>query len=144
MTSTRAIARPDLGRGRSASHNSSRPAASINWAAGYLAAAFGLQAALLLVAGIRATAPDASDVGDRMRHVGLALAVAGVVIYPLSAAGSGRPWSQAEVFGLMPEPTALVTIGLLLATAQPYRRWLLVIPALSLALGWMTRWTLTQ
>ena len=118
--------------------------ANINWAAGYLALAFGLQAALLLVAGIRGVAVAAPAAGNRLRHAGLAMAVAGIALYPLIAPATGRPWSQAEVFGLMPEPTALASIGLLLATAQPYRKWLLVIPTLSLALGWTTLWTLMQ
>ena len=118
--------------------------ASINWAAAYFAAAFGMQAVLLLVAGVRADALDAPDVNSRMRRAGLAIAVAGVLLYPMIAAATGRPWTQAEVAGLMPEPTALATIGLLLATAQRYRSWLLVIPVLSLALGWMTAWTLMQ
>ena len=118
--------------------------ANINWAAGYLAAAFGLQAALLLVAGVRANAVGAPAASNRLRHAGLAMAVGGVLLYPLIAPATGRPWSQAEVFGLMPEPTALASIGLLLATAQPFRKWLLVIPTLSLALGWTTAWTLMQ
>lgn len=118
--------------------------ATINTAAGYLAAAFGLQAALLLVAGVSATSVGALAASHRLRHWGLAMAVAGIALYPLIAPATGRPWSQAEVFGLMPEPTALAAVGLLLATAQPIRKWLLVIPALSLALGWMTLWTLMQ
>ena len=118
--------------------------ASINWAAAYFAAAFGMQAVLLLVAGVRADALNAPGVNSRMRRTGLAIAVAGVLLYPMIAAATGRPWTQAEVAGLMPEPTALATIGLLLATAQRYRSWLLVIPVLSLALGWMTAWTLMQ
>ena len=118
--------------------------ANINWAAGYVAAAFGLQAALLLVAGVSANAVDVPAASNRLRRAGLAMAVAGILLYPLIAPATGRPWSQAEVFGLMPEPTALATIGLLLSSAQPFRRWLLVIPTLSLALGWTTLWTLTQ
>ena len=42
----------------------------------------------------------------------------------------------------MPEPTALATLGLLLATDLRYRAWLLPIPVLSLVLGLGTSWLL--
>ena len=52
----------------------------------------------------------------------------------------GRPWRQAEVFGLAPDPTALATLGLLLLLL-PSRcsRWLLwPIPLLWCSISGMT------
>jgi hypothetical protein len=119
--------------------------ATINWAAQYLAAAFAVQAALLIgVAMMFGAGGETAATGSRARPLGLLLAAFGVLLYPLAGALAGRPWQQAEVFGLMPEPTALATLGLLLATRQSRRRWLLIIPALSLAAGWTTLWLLTQ
>ncbi len=115
--------------------------AQVNWAAEYLAAGFGVQAVLLLLeAGGMAKQRDARCGGSRVRAIGMTLAVAGLVAYPLLAIAQGRPWQQAEVFGLMPEPTALVTLGLLLAAG--HGRWLTIVPILSLAVGVATWWML--
>jgi hypothetical protein len=48
------------------------------------------------------------------------------------------------VFGLMPDPTALTTLGLLLALRIRFRAWLAIIPALSLIAGMLTSWTMAQ
>ena len=75
-----------------------------------------------------------------MQWPGLLLAAVGVLLYPLLAIGAGRPVAQAEVFGLMPEPTALATLGLLLAMTPLRHAWLCVIPLLSLVVGALTLW----
>jgi len=111
--------------------------ADVNTGARWFALAFGVQAALLLALGLRsAGAPPTA-----MRGVGLALAAL-ALIYPLIAPLSGRGWSQAEVVGAMPEPTALFTIGLLLALPQRHRALLLAIPVLALSVGGTTQWLL--
>lgn len=112
--------------------------APINWAAEYFAAAFALQAALLLAAGLPRPGGNAPATSAGVRQTGLALAGMGVLLYPITGLLAGRPWSQAEVFGLMPEPTTLATVGFLLATGQGRRVWLVVIPALSLVVGLAT------
>lgn len=123
--------------------------ATINTAAPYLACAFALQAALF---GASAAAQasvhtlDAAGTGTRhaSRPIGWVLVAAGVAAYPLLAVVLGRPWSQAELFGLMPEPTALATVGLLLVTGHRHARWLVVIPLASLALGLATLCTMAS
>ena len=114
--------------------------AQITWAAEYAAIAFAIQAALLVGLGV-IRAPGAMQ-GDSppLRRTGLAMAAIGVFVYPWAGLLAGRPWGQAEVFGLMPEPTALATLGLLLATDSPRRAWLAVIPLASLLAGWATLW----
>jgi hypothetical protein len=114
--------------------------AQINWAAEYLAVAFGLQAALLLAAAMAARSLGAAPGSARIRALGLGLAATGLLLYPLIALAAGRPWSQTEVFGLMPEPTALATLGLLIAVRRPHRGWLAIVPALALLLGMVTWW----
>lgn len=116
--------------------------ATINWAAHYLAAAFVLEAALLAGAAIFSRADDPPVVGRRLRVAGAVLAAAGALLYPLLAPALGRPWAQAEVFGLMPEPTALVTLGFLLASGLRHRAWLAAIPVVSLSVGAATAWLL--
>lgn len=113
--------------------------ATINWAAEYLAAAFVLQAVLLLAGAASGRAGGAKPAA---RVAGLSLAATGVLLYPLLQAVAGRPWPRTEVFGLMPEPTALATLGLLLALGLRHGVWLMAIPLLSLAVGAATWWAL--
>ena len=72
--------------------------------------------------------------------VGLALLIYALAIHPLIAPLTGRPWTQAEIFGLAPDPTAIATLGVLLAADRP--RWhLLVLPLLWCATSGLTLWT---
>jgi hypothetical protein len=116
--------------------------AAINWGARYLAGAFWLQAALLIVFGVMHRSRQAAPV-TAVPNLGWTLAAFGVVLYPLAGLAAGRPWTQAEVFGVMPEPTALASLGLLLAGGQPHARLLCILPALSFALGMATLWVLS-
>jgi hypothetical protein len=117
--------------------------ATINWAASYVAIAFGVQALLLAGMAWRVRQP-APPPGPHARGVGALLAAAGL-LYPLLGLALGRPWVQAEVFGMAPEPTALLTLGLLLLGGQPSTRTgqalLFYIPVLCLLLGAATAWT---
>ncbi|HMA06480.1 MAG TPA: DUF6064 family protein, partial [Ramlibacter sp.] len=109
-----------------------------NWGARYFALAFVVQAVALLALGVLRSgrASPLAKVGEY--RLGLVLAAGGVLAYPLLGMLAGRPWAQSEVFGLMPEPTALATVGLLLAAGPRGRAWLCVVPLLSLALGMTT------
>ncbi|HJV95970.1 MAG TPA: DUF6064 family protein [Albitalea sp.] len=111
--------------------------ASINWAASYLAVAFGVQALLLV---LRAAQPAAAAA---VRWDGLALIAFGLLLQPLIGPLLGRPWSQLEVFGMAPDPTVTVTLGLLL-TAAPGRwnAWPWVIPLLWCAASGATLWAM--
>jgi hypothetical protein len=115
---------------------------TINWAGRYLAIGFALQAALLAWTGI---------VRDRLRFdlrgivgkIGIAVVVFAIVVYPLIAPLAGRPWTQAEFFGLAPDPTAIATLGVLLAATRPH--WLLlVIPLVWCTFSGLTLWTMEQ
>ena len=111
-------------------------------AAPWLAAAFAVQALLLAAA----SAWPLRDAGPTRgpRVLGIALAEL-ALLYPLLAPLTGHPWSEAEVFALLPDPTALATAGALLALVRlPLwsRALLAVVPLLSLALGAATRWLL--
>ena len=98
--------------------------AEINWAAQGAALAFAVQAAGLLAlaccAGVgRARLVPAAPGGRR--RLGLALLLGAVLLYPLLAPLQGRPWAQAELVALAPDPTAIATLGLLLCTGSPHR-----------------------
>lgn len=83
----------------------------INWAASAFAIAFALQALGLLALAWRRPRATASP-GRRRLGLGLLLWAAGP--HPALPLVFGRPWSQAEVIGLAPDPTAIATLGLLL------------------------------
>ena len=114
--------------------------ATINWAAEYFAAVFALQGGMLLLSAIipgRLRIAPANLLGS----IGLGLAAGAILLYPLIAPVLGRPWSQAEIFGLMPDPTALATIGALLAMER-LRIGLLLLPLLWCAVSAATLWTM--
>lgn len=116
--------------------------APINWGARYLAWAFAVQGVLLLallvvsLPGVTRRSAVPREPSARMRGAGLLVALAGVVAYPVLTALIGDSLARAEVAGWMPEPTALATMGLLIATRATAGGWMLVIPALSLVIGW--------
>jgi uncharacterized membrane protein (UPF0136 family) len=114
--------------------------AQIFTAAPYLAVACCAQAALLVATAARPEPP-------RHPWLGLLLAGVGVLLYPAAAVLiGGRSWPEAEVAGVMPDPTAVCTIGFVLAL---HRRALLrialcAIPCAILAIGWATLATLPR
>ena len=91
--------------------------ATVNTAGPWFAAAFALEALLLLAAGLAdlrsSTGPSVSG-----RRWGLVLFAFAVLAYPWLGLLFGRPLAQAEVFGIAPDPTALGTLGVLLLTSR--------------------------
>lgn len=103
--------------------------AAINWAADYTAVMFALQAAALLWVGAMRGGLAFRRKRAPTDLIAFVLVVVGL-LYPLIGASLGRPWAQAEVFGLMPDPTVIVTLGFVLL-ADPMPRWLIAIPLAS-------------
>ena len=101
--------------------------ATINWAAVYFAWGFAAEAALLAAVAAR---PDRLRLSERQgpaAWIGTALLVL-VLIYPLMAPLAGRPLSQSESFGMLPDPTAIATLGLLVPARGSALAALMVIP----------------
>jgi len=109
--------------------------AAINWAAVGFAWAFGAQAVGLLVMG---TQPSlVLTAGRARRQVGLGLLLWAVLVHPWLALAVGRPWVQAEVFGLAPDPTAIAVLGVLLCADAGKRALRLLLGVLRAgALAW--------
>ncbi|OUL99250.1 DUF6064 family protein [Variovorax sp. JS1663] len=121
--------------------------AAINWAATWFAAGFALQGLFLLLA----ACIEWERAHRARRTLGLALLGFAVLVQPwLGLVLRGRPWTEAELFGMAPDPTALGTAGLLLAlrpaagTRFGQVLWWLAwpIPLLWCAIGALTQWTL--
>ncbi len=120
--------------------------APINWAAAGFAIAFLAQALGLAVLATRA---DLQGLQPCVRRrIGALLCGWALLSHPLLAVAFGRPWLQAEFFGLAPDPTAIATLGFLLGVraAGRFTRWLLRL-LWTLAMAWCavsiaTLWTM--
>ena len=103
--------------------------APINWAADAFALGFALQGLGLLA--LVGCGPLQASVQPWRRAAGLGLLLWALLGHPLLALLSGRPWTQAEVFGLAPDPTAIGTLGWLLlleGRARVLPRFLWLVP----------------
>lgn len=115
--------------------------ATINWAAVYVAPVFLLEALLLL--GIGGVAGGLSfDRRGVSFWLGILLLAFAVVGQPLLAPLLGRSWTAAEVFGIAPDPTALGTLGVLLAARGRLVPLLCAIPVLWCVASSATLWTM--
>jgi len=97
--------------------------AEINTAAPYFAAAFAAQALLLCWLAYRP-----ANAAPAPQPVALGLSGLAILAYPLLAlARDGGQWRQAEVFGIVPDPTVVATLGMLLAWRAPVVFWLIPV-----------------
>lgn len=111
--------------------------ASINWAATWLAAGFAIEALMLLWSGVVAGRLRLGPPIDAAGRSGIGLLALALFMQPLIAPLSARPWTQAEVFGIAPDPTVVATLGILLLAPRP--PWLLLIfPVLWCAVSGLT------
>jgi hypothetical protein len=113
---------------------------TINWAARYFAIGFAVQAALLVWTGVVRNRLR-FDAGGITGKIGLALFLYALAIHPLVPPLTGRPWTQAEIFGLAPDPTAIATLGILVASARTTPL-LFAIPFLWCLFTSLTLWTM--
>lgn len=104
--------------------------ATINWAATYFAAAFAMQALLLVWTGVVRGGLALGPVDRTTRRIGTGIVLFALFAQPLAGPLAGREWSQVELFGLAPDPTAVATLGVLLLASDRVRWVLLVVPAL--------------
>jgi hypothetical protein len=105
--------------------------APINWAAGGFAWAFGLQALGLLALSLQH--PVRTPAATVRHGVGMGLLLWALLAHPLLPLVFGRPWMQAEVIGLAPDPTVVATLGLLLGMDAGPRALLWALRALAMA-----------
>ncbi|OWJ64466.1 DUF6064 family protein [Inquilinus limosus] len=117
--------------------------ATINWAASWLAGGFLAQAALLVWAGAiggRLSVPSLPDAAGR---AGMGIFLLALLVWPAIGLLLGRSWRQAEIFGVAPDPTAIGTLGLLLALAGPGRWVLMILPVLWCVATGATLWAMS-
>lgn len=117
---------------------------TIHWGATYASYAFLVQALLLVVRGF-AGGPAGERTGRVGRSVGTAVILAATVVYPMVAILAGRGYEGSEVIGATPTPTALATLGFLIASPRRGADYvLMIIPILWCLLESMTIYTMRQ
>jgi hypothetical protein len=116
--------------------------ASINWAAIYFAIGFAAEALLLIWFGLVRGELPCAPAGDVVHVAGLGVFLFALIVQPLIGPAIGRPWTQAEIFGVAPDPTAIATLGILLLASRRTAWALMPIPIIWCAISGATLWTM--
>lgn len=117
--------------------------AELNWVGGYIGYFFLAQAFLLLLIAMTRRGLDSMPRQRLSSAIGIAIALAGLIGLPFMAPLTGGSWSQAEVFGIHADPTAIFTLGLSLIILRGWALWFMtIIPALWLLISGLTLWVL--
>jgi hypothetical protein len=116
--------------------------ATINWAATYFAVLFAIEALLFVWIGVARQRLNFRPRRDAAGVLGITLFILSLALYPMLAPLAGRPWPQAEIFGVAPDPTTLATLGLLLLTEGRPRWELLFIPIVWCSISAGTLWAM--
>lgn len=114
---------------------------TVNWAAPTLAWGFYAEGVLLAALGLAGRFFFARR--SRRERIGLGLTAVALFVWPLFSWLDGRPWSEAEVAAIAPDPTAIATLGLLsLAERNRWTALLCLLPALWLGVSALTLFTM--
>ena len=114
---------------------------TIHTAGRWFAAAFAVQALALLWCGVVRARLSIAPGDGLIARAGVALFAFAILVQPLVGRVVGRPWTQLEVGGLLPDPTVVATLGLLLAAR--IARWpLWIVPVAWGLFSGMTLWSM--
>jgi Family of unknown function (DUF6064) len=116
---------------------------TINWAAAYVVPVFLVEALLLLwLGGLRRRlhfAPSSTVLGV----IGLGLIIYALICHPFLSILAGRPIQAVGLFGIEPDPTVIVTLGVLSLTLDRSAALLLLaIPSAWCIVSWATLHTM--
>jgi hypothetical protein len=114
---------------------------TINWAASYFAASYAIEALLLVWTGLIRNRLSLRPGRDAAGAAGLCIFVLALFAWPLVGRLFGRPWPQAEIFGIAPDPTVVATLGVLIAADRTHWE-LLFVPLLWCAISGATMWAM--
>lgn len=114
--------------------------AQLNWAGQYVGYAFMGQAALFLLISVSGWGLNDRQVGLRGTVVvRVLLGISGLVGVPLATLPADGSWYQAQTFGIHPDPTALVSLGMVMLGLRGTARWLAsIVPVLWLVISGLT------
>jgi len=114
---------------------------TINWAASYFAVGFVIEALLLVWTGVVRDRLRFRPGSDLIGRAGICIVLFALFLLPLIGPLAGRPWLQVELFGVAPDPTAIATTGVLIASHRTHWE-LLIIPLLWCVISGATLWTM--
>ena len=109
---------------------------TINWAARYFAVLFVVQA--LILAWYATRHRPERQVPNNWTSSALFVVA---MVAPLASVFAGRKWSEVELIGMTPDPTAIATLALALSASR-WRPGLAIIPLLWCSVGAATLWAL--
>jgi hypothetical protein len=116
--------------------------AAINWAVVYLIPLFALHVLLLTWTGVVRRNLSFRANGGAAHMIGFALLLFSLFCYPGLALLAGRPSHQAELFGVVPDPTVMASLALV-PLAEGRVRWeLLPVPMLWCVFSGLTLWAM--
>jgi hypothetical protein len=115
---------------------------TINWAGRYFAIGFVIEAVLLIWTGVVRKRLSFRPYKDWTSRTGVGLFLFALVVQPAIGPLVGRAWTQAEIFGVAPDPTVLATLGILLTVDERPPWGLMTIPLLWCGLSGATLWTM--
>ena len=116
--------------------------AQINWMAPWCAAAFALQALLLVLLGVLARRLVLRPASGPERWIAASLVAVTILGYPLLTLMGGRSWMSSETFGVAPDPTAVATVAAMSLISGRIRWLVLVVPLFWCAVAAATLWTM--
>lgn len=102
--------------------------ASIHWAAKWFALGFAIEALLFVVIGVVAGKLHVDAMTGASKSAGLAVTLFAMFVQPLVGPLLGRSWNAIELFGVLPDPTAVATLGIILLASKRVHWPLLVVP----------------
>lgn len=114
--------------------------AQLNWAGHYMGYAFGVQAVLLLLIALSGRGLNHPRGGQRTAlAIGVVLGLFGLIGLPLITLPGDASWYQAQVFGIHPDPTALVSLGVVVLGLRGPARWFAaMVPVFWLGISGLT------
>jgi hypothetical protein len=107
--------------------------ATINTFGVHCAWAFGIEATLWIAIGV-----IGGEIEFAPKRTGLWIFAFALLIEPLAAPLLGRGWQGIELFGVAPDPTAVATLGALLAARGRWRWALMIVPVVWCAVTGLT------
>jgi len=112
----------------------------LNWVGQYLGWGWILQGAALLALALTGyCCAGRSSIFTGATMTGVLIALIGLLGFPLLAPVLGVGWRGAEMFGLHPDPTAVVSLGILLIALRGWVLWFLcLLPMLWISLSALT------
>lgn len=116
--------------------------ATIHWAARHFALGFAIEALLLIWIGVIRGQLLFGQSAKAIRLAGFYLFLFALAVQPLIGPAIGRPWLQAEIFGIAPDPTVVATLAILLPVSGRMRWRLLWIPIIWCVISGATLWAM--